>query len=70
MNIEASFNGIVESMLEDGFVVQANNLKPRPSLLYLNAQINRNNVLSLVDTEAIHSFISPKLARDLGLLMK
>ena len=54
-------------MLEGGFVAKASSLKPRPSLLYLEAQINGKNVSCLVDTGATHSFMSPKLARELGL---
>ena len=54
-------------MLEGGFVAKASSLKPRPSLLYLEAQINGKIVSCLVDTGATHSFMSPKLARKLGL---
>ena len=62
-------------MLEGGFVAKASSLKPsslkpRPSLLYLEAQIKRKNVSCLVDTGATHSFMSPKLARELGLPMR
>ena len=56
-----------DQMLEGGFVAKASSLKPRPSLLYLEAQINGRNVSCLVDTGATHSFMSPKLAKELGL---
>jgi hypothetical protein len=46
---------------------QRSSLKPRPSLLYLEAEINGRNVSCLVDTRATHSFMSPKLAKELGL---
>ena len=49
------------------FSTSASSLKPRPSFLYLKAQINGQNVSSLVNTGAKHSFMSPKLARELGL---
>jgi hypothetical protein len=53
-------------MLDGGLVVKASSLKPRPSLLYLEAQMNGRNVSS-VDKEATHSFMSLKLTRKLGL---
>ena len=61
---------VADQMLEGGFVAKASSLKPRPSLLYLEAQINGKNVSCLVDTRAMHSFMSPKLARELGLPMQ
>ena len=64
---KASHVCAVDRMLEGGFVAKASSLKPRPSLLYLKAQINGKNVSCLVDTGATHSFMSPKLARELGL---
>ena len=64
---KASHVCAVDRMLEGGFVAKASSLKPRPSLLYLEAQINGKNVSCLVDTGATHSFMSPKLARELGL---
>ena len=57
-------------MLEGGFVAKASSLKPRPSFLYLKAQINEKNVLCLIDTKATHSFMSPKLVRELDLPMQ
>jgi clan AA aspartic protease (TIGR02281 family) len=57
-------------MLEGGFVAKASSLKPRPGLLYLEAQINGKQVSYLVDTGATHSFMSPKLAKELGLPTK
>ena len=54
-------------MLEGGFVAKASSLKPKPSLLYLEIQINGKNVSCLIDTGAMHFFMSPKLARELGL---
>ena len=56
-----------DRMLEGGFVAKASSLKPRPSLLYLKAQINGMNISCLVDTWATHSFMSQKLARELCL---
>jgi hypothetical protein len=56
-----------DQMLEGGFVAKANNLKPRPNLLFLETKINGQNVLCLVDTGATHFFMSPKLAKELGL---
>jgi len=53
-------------MLDIGFVAKASSLKPRPSLLYLEAQMSGRNVSS-VDKETMHSFMSLKLTRKLGL---
>jgi hypothetical protein len=53
-------------MLDVGFVAKASSLKPKPSLLYLKAQMSGRNV-SWVDKEATHSFMSLKLIRKLGL---
>ena len=53
-------------MLDGGFVAKASSLKPRPNILYLEAQMNGRNV-SWVDKEATHSFLSPKLTMCLGL---
>jgi hypothetical protein len=53
-------------MLDGGLVTKASSLKPRPSLLYLEAQMSGRNV-SWVDKEATHSFISLNLTRKLGL---
>ena len=53
-------------MLDGGLVAKASSLTPRPSLLYLEAQVSGRNV-SLVDKEATHSFMSLKLTRKLGL---
>jgi hypothetical protein len=53
-------------MLDGGLVAKANSLKPRPSLLYLEAQMSGRNV-SWVDKEAMHSFMSLNLIRKLGL---
>jgi hypothetical protein len=50
-------------MLDVGFVANASSLKPRPSLLYLEAQMSGRNV-SWVDKEATHSFMN------LGVIMK
>jgi hypothetical protein len=46
-------------------VAKASSLAPRPSLLYLEAQMSDRNVSS-VDKEATHSFMSLKLTRKLG----
>jgi hypothetical protein len=53
-------------MLDGGLVAKASSLKPRPSLLYLEIQMNGRNI-SWVDKEAMHSFMSLKLTRNLGL---
>jgi hypothetical protein len=47
-------------------VAKANSIAPRPSLLYLEAQMSSRNVSS-VDKEATHSFMRLKLTRKLGL---
>jgi hypothetical protein len=53
-------------MLDVGFVAKASSLTPRPSLLYLEAQMSGRNV-SWVDKEATHSFMSLKLITRLEL---
>jgi hypothetical protein len=53
-------------MLDGGLVAKASSLKPKPSLLYLKAQMSGRNV-SWVDKEAMHSFKSLNLTRKLGL---
>ena len=53
-------------MLDGGLVAKASSLKPRPSFLYLEAQMSGRNV-SWVDKEATHSFKSLNLTRKLGL---
>ena len=57
----------IDQMLEGDIVAKASSPKPMPNLLYFEAQINRKNVSSLVDTRATHSFMSLKLAKELGL---
>jgi hypothetical protein len=47
-------------MLNGGLVTKASSLRPRPSVLYLEAQMSGRNV-SCVDKEATHSFMSLKL---------
>jgi hypothetical protein len=47
-------------------VAKASSIAPRPSLLYLEAQMSRRNVSS-VDKEATNSFMRLKLTRKLGL---
>ena len=59
-----------DQMLEGGFVAKASSLKPRPSLLYLEAKIAGRNVSCLVGTGATRYFMSPKLAKELGLPMR
>jgi hypothetical protein len=54
-------------MLEGGIVAKASGLKPRPSLMYLEAQIYGRDLSCLVDIGAMHSFMSPNLAKELGL---
>ena len=54
-------------MLDDGVVAKPSSLKPRPSLLYLDAKKMNGRNVSWVDKEAMHSFISLKLTRNLGL---
>jgi hypothetical protein len=53
-------------MLDIGFVAKASSLAPRPSLLYLEAQMNGKNI-SWIDKEATHSFMSLKLIWKLEL---
>jgi predicted aspartyl protease len=48
-------------------VAKAYGLKPRPSLLYLAAQISGRDLSCLIDTGATYSFMNPKLAKELGL---
>jgi hypothetical protein len=55
---------VVNWMLDVGFVAKASSLTPMPSLLYLEAQISTRNI-SWVDKEAMHSFVSLKLTRNL-----
>ena len=45
-------------MLEGGFVAKASSLKTRPSLLYLEAQINGQNISCLVPIRGIFSMSS------------
>ena len=68
VSTKASHVCAADRMLERRFVAKTSSLKPRPSLLYLEAQINGKNVSCLVDIGATHSFMNPKLARKLGLL--
>jgi hypothetical protein len=53
-------------MFDVGFVAKASSLMPRPSLLYLEAQLSGRKV-SWVDKEATHSFMSLKLIWKLKL---
>ena len=69
VSTKASHICVDDRMLEGGFVAKASNLKPKPSLLYLEARINGKNVSRLVDIGAMHSFMNPKLAKQLGLPM-
>lgn len=48
-------------------MIKASSLKPRPIPLYLKAQINGKNISCLVDARATNSFMSLKLAKNLGL---
>ena len=56
----------VDQMLDGSFVAKASTLNPRPSFMYFEAQMNGRSV-SWVDKEAMHSFMSPKLIRELGI---
>ena len=56
----------VDRELDGGFVAKASSLEPRPSHLYLEAQMNGRYV-SWGDKEAMDSLISLKLTRGLGL---
>ena len=56
----------VDQMLDGGFVAKVSSLEPRPSHLYLEAQMNGRYV-SWGDKEAMDSLISLKLTRGLGL---
>ena len=48
-------------------MAKASGLKPKPSLLYLEAQINGRDLSCLVDIGTTHSFVSPNLAKELDL---
>ena len=67
------FNYFQEACLDNKVSVKANygcavsSLKPRPSLPYLEAKINRRNVSYLVYIGATHYFMIPKLAKRVGL---
>ena len=65
LQIKPNHIAAVDQMLDDGFVAKASSLKPRPSISYLEAQMNGRNV-SWVDKEATNSFMSPKLRKGLG----
>ena len=52
-------------MLDVGFVAKVGSLTPRPSLLYLEAQMSGSNV-SWVDIEATH-FHEPKVHKEVGV---
>ena len=67
VSVKANRGCTADQMLEDCFVAKASSLKPKPSLLYLEAKINGQNVSCLVYTGATHTFMSPKLAKELGL---
>ena len=67
VSVQDNLAGRANQMLEGGFVAKASSLKPRPSLLFLEAQIKGRDISCLIDTGATHSFMSPKLARELGL---
>ena len=56
-----------DQMIEGGFVAKASSLKAKLRFLYLNAQINGKNVSCLVIPGPTHSFMSPSLAKELGL---
>jgi hypothetical protein len=53
-------------MLEYDFVANISILKPKPSFLYLEVEMEDRNVL-WVDKKITHSFMSRKLNRELGL---
>jgi hypothetical protein len=53
-------------MLDVGFVAKASSLRPRPSLLYLEAQMSGRNV-SWVDKNTTYSFMGLKLITKLEL---
>jgi hypothetical protein len=55
-----------DGMFDVGFVAKASSLMPRPSLLYLEAQLSGRKV-SWVDKEATHSVMSLKLIWKLEL---
>ena len=59
----------MDRMLDGGFVATASSLKPRPSLFYLEAQMNEK-YLSWVEKEATDAFMNPKLIRGLRLADK
>ena len=66
VSVKTKHGCAAEQILEGGFVAKANNLKPKPRFLYLEAEINGRNVSCLVGTRTMHSFISLKLVEELG----
>lgn len=70
INVKTNRVCATNQVLEGGFVAKASSLKSRPNHLYINAKINGQNVSCLVDTMAMHYFMSPKLAKELGLPMR
>jgi hypothetical protein len=64
VSVKTNRGCIADKMLEGGFVAKASSLKPKLTILYLEAKINGRNVSCLVDTGATHSFMSPKLAKE------
>lgn len=61
---------IGEHVLQGGFLAKANKPKLSPRLLFLKGSISQYDVSLLVDTGATHSFVSPRLAMELGLQMR
>ena len=61
---------IEEHVLQGGFLAKANKPKLTPRLLFLKGSICKHDVALLLDTGATHSFISPRLAMELGLQLK
>jgi hypothetical protein len=68
VNVKTNRGCTADQMLEGGFVAKTSSLKSRRSLLYFEVEINGRNVSCLVDTGAMHSLISPKFTKELGLL--
>ena len=55
---------LADQIFDGGFVAKTITLEPKPSFLYLYAQIYGRNVLHLVAKVATQSFMSPKVTRD------
>jgi len=58
---------LTKYLLRRGFVAKASRTKIKPRLLFLQGTIGQGDVSFLLDTGAIHLFISPRVVEELGL---